>query len=674
MKRILSAFLILAAAFFLVACIDNKVELTDVSATTGENNGEIRVSAKIKDDEDGKINYIVVEKSGAAPTVDEVISGSNYGSVTVSAKGNAEKTLDKTVTGLTGGTEYSVYFVASNDDTKSGVVKKDVTAKEVTTTVEAPTVTATAVTSVAISGGIDITASTTAGTIYYVVTASSAVKPSAEEVVAGNEYAGNAVVAKGNGATIDTTVSGLDEGTTYAIYFAAKNDTVHSEVVKKEATAKVDTDERGVQATVDCSTNGEGTEESPFVVCSVEDMENIGDGEWTRNGETVNYSGSNFYIQGSDIDLGTKYNKENWDAGTADWTQTYLGGYDKAKDGVGGSASGFKGTFDGNGYEISGLYIDAETQTSKDGGVALIAYVGETKGAGTLKNITIKDFDISSAGSNGRVGGLVGRFRGEVMENIRAINVKATSTYGDSRVGAVVGRISNITSKDMIINNVQADKDCVVTGLKNVGGVFGHADQASSSEFGIKISNVVSYATVTASNETAGGIVGYSNAHLTNVVSYANVTAPKNAASVASQMKTSSKYVDSAGEKIVPLLTNAIVAGGTVKANVAQTSDQTSWYINGNQAVGTSDSGTIVSAYVLDSVKVTIIDGDENANEVSEDKVAGSDMTGKTGLAITADNLKDSSHAMYENFNFNSFWEMENNVPTLKDIFKSYVA
>ena len=103
----------------------------------------------------------------------------------------------------------------------------------------------------------------------------------------------------------------------------------------------------------------------------------------------------------SDIDL----NNQNWQ-------NKEMGGSS-----IGSSATGYGGTFDGDGHTISGFY-ENKTVTSLSSGVGLFGLVTN----GTIKNLTVEGkiehtFKTSSNYGN-RVGGVAGVVRGGTIENV----------------------------------------------------------------------------------------------------------------------------------------------------------------------------------------------------------------------------------------------------------------
>jgi hypothetical protein len=98
---------------------------------------------------------------------------------------------------------------------------------------------------------------------------------------------------------------------------------------------------------------------------------------------------------------------------------------------IGNSAlNAFAGTFDGNGYCISGLMI-----TSSGNNVGLFGYL-----TGTIKHLAVKNLSVTASGASAHiyVGGLVGYNMGVIEDCYTRGTVTATSAY-ITHVGGLVG-------------------------------------------------------------------------------------------------------------------------------------------------------------------------------------------------------------------------------------------
>ncbi|MEF8873744.1 MAG: GLUG motif-containing protein, partial [Candidatus Thermoplasmatota archaeon] len=163
---------------------------------------------------------------------------------------------------------------------------------------------------------------------------------------------------------------------------------------------------------------------------------------------------------------------------------------------IGPQYNRFSGTFDGNGYEISGLYINR----SEEDNLGLFGY---TDGA-ELTDLGLIEVNLS--GGN-QVGGLVG-----VNDNTTVNNSYATgSVSGDYDVGGLIGYNTNKSA----VSNSYA-KGEVSGNSRRVGGLIGMNWNGT-------VSN--SYATVhTSGAEVVGGLVGLTDSAIKNSYAAGNVS------------------------------------------------------------------------------------------------------------------------------------------------------
>ena len=301
-----------------------------------------------------------------------------------------------------------------------------------------------------------------------------------------------------------------------------------------------------------------------FAITTVEDLANLA----TLVNSGKDTTGKTF-VMGADLDLSA------WCAEHTD--SNGVGGWNA----IGQSASTqFKGTFDGNGHVISGLYINKESSDYQ----GLFGYTSSTS---TIKNVGVEECDVT-----GRtyVGGLVGQSDGSIESCYSTGNVS-----GDGPVGGLVGE-SNGT-----IDSCYSTGD--VSGNYNVGGLVGQSGGSIESCYstgnvsgdgsvgglvGLSYgSSIDSYSTGDVSgNYNVGGLVGWSDCcsiescystgdvsgegrigglvgeilfyledvELTNVASYGNV----NGNSIVGTLIGSAYYNDCGDEDGTLTITNAI--------------------------------------------------------------------------------------------------------------------
>ncbi|WP_159077008.1 GLUG motif-containing protein [Halococcoides cellulosivorans] len=150
---------------------------------------------------------------------------------------------------------------------------------------------------------------------------------------------------------------------------------------------------------------------------------------------------------------------------------------------IGNATTGFKGTFDGNGFTIENLTINRSSQSD----VGLIGYADT---GGTITNTSLVAVDVTGSGD---VGSLVGHASSATVTASNATG--AVTGTGSQYTGGLVGyaQYSTVNRSYTAVN---------VTGQNNVGGLVGTtADEYTVIE--------QSYATGTVSGDTwVGGLVG----------------------------------------------------------------------------------------------------------------------------------------------------------------------
>lgn len=186
----------------------------------------------------------------------------------------------------------------------------------------------------------------------------------------------------------------------------------------------------------------------------------------------------------------------------------------------------FTGTFDGAGYKISGLYLNAGNLGPADQGLGLFTMVGE---GGTVKNLAVEGIiDCSKRQLDRPIGGIVGKNNGGTISNCTSIVgitasvdsnvggivgssdsgtivdchntgcINVTCSNSDIGIGGIVGKTSNGTVKTCEnTGNVTVDHYCTGT-----GGIVGYAVSGS------KVSNCRNSGSIDGNESKTGGIVG----------------------------------------------------------------------------------------------------------------------------------------------------------------------
>ena len=247
----------------------------------------------------------------------------------------------------------------------------------------------------------------------------------------------------------------------------------------------------------------------------------------------------------------------------------------------------YTGTFDGGGHTITGL-----TMTGSNENAGLFGYIG--KDGGTVKNVVLKDVQITSNNQYANVGGMAGINNGTI-ENC---SVSGGSVSGYS-AGGVVGQQY---SGSITLCNSSA----TVQGTSQVGGVVGYTN------YGVTLTACYATGDVTAKdNDTAGiffagGVVGSNGGNLTACYATGDVTGG-----------TGSIYVGGVtGSNDSGTLTACYHATGTVSGPVEATGGVTGrnynalgapvitacyWGSNPNTGIGENQAGTTDGTTQVDS-------------------------------------------------------------------------
>ena len=187
---------------------------------------------------------------------------------------------------------------------------------------------------------------------------------------------------------------------------------------------------------------------------------------------------------GNDYEGRTVVLGDNIDLSLQDINWTPIGTGTRSGSGYTGNA--FKGTFDGRGFTISGLTIDA-----------------------TVSGANVDD-----------AYGLFGVIDGATVTNLTLANVHITVDRGEC-VGGVVGLMVNGST----VSNIEMDVGSGITAVRGLGGIVGRMTISGT------IKNCVNEASINGSGANVGGIVGAayytavgSEMYITNCKNYGAVT------------------------------------------------------------------------------------------------------------------------------------------------------
>ena len=229
-------------------------------------------------------------------------------------------------------------------------------------------------------------------------------------------------------------------------------------------------------------------EDQAYLISDVDDL------DWVRNNLKSDY------ILTDDIDVSET---EKWDNGRG-WEP------------IGGKGEEFKGCFDGQGYEISDLYVDRPSSEY----VGLFGVIDET---GEVKDLEVGDVYVIGGS---KVGGLAGRLSGTINNSYVGGTVKGIhrvgllaghnrgyvnyshtvgEVFGEQHVGGLVGY--NIGGEDYVGDVEKSYSEANVDGEERVGGLVGMSASGSEIVDSYAVGKVVG-------DDYVGGLVGFNFTHI----------------------------------------------------------------------------------------------------------------------------------------------------------------
>jgi hypothetical protein len=430
-----------------------------------------------------------------------------------------------------------------------------------------------------------------AGDVYFVIVASDAVAPTSEQIMAGVDY-GEVTIVYSNSLTgvsmLSEVVDALTPGLEYTMYAVAKDGDLVTGIVTATSVATADTPLWG------------GTDPVELGYYEIHDLVDLETYRDFVNSDTISRSSTAKLM--ADIDMTVEYGD-----GLNSWVP------------IGTSSAKWKGTFDGQGHSITGLYIN-EPDLEGTG------FFGTIEGSATIMNIALYDVNVTG-------GTATGALAGYAKAQISNIIVDSGTVTGIERVGGIVGRFAQSGLLSTAWTNVD-----VVGSSKYIGGIVGHMDYTSdSTDIYVAVQDVYSLGSTTGT-EQVGGVVGYLRGTLERAISFGGVTATSGGAGGAVGYIQNPSKVSPDGAHMVDVIAfNAFIQASEYGV-VTRVSD------------GYGDP-EVLNVYGLD----TLLDG-----------------TKENGLDITAANLIDSAwwSTNVANFDFTSVWEIKDGAsrPTLISI------
>ena len=197
--------------------------------------------------------------------------------------------------------------------------------------------------------------------------------------------------------------------------------------------------------------NGDGTESNPYLISNAEELNNVRNFLYQKdeNGD-FDLSKPNYFLQVEDINLSL-----------TDFNSTDSGNFDP----IGSVDYPFAGTYDGNGFTISGMYIDSTASS-----VGLFSYISSS---GKVLNLSISSTEIKG---NGIVGAIAGTNAGEIKYCFNDSVINGTNSAG--LVGQNDGIIEDSYNNGQVIGSLSAGIASINNGI--ISRVYNSGSIASS--------------------------------------------------------------------------------------------------------------------------------------------------------------------------------------------------
>lgn len=250
---------------------------------------------------------------------------------------------------------------------------------------------------------------------------------------------------------------------------------------------------------------GDGTEQNPYQIASAAELTLLEEliRKEAEESNQEDYAKAS-YVLTADIVLNDCSDFEQWSQNGPEYSWRPIGG---------GSLGDFKGSFDGNGYTISGMYMNLNNEShEKDYG--LFDTIWDAK----VQNVNLESSYISVSGIGTKVGGIVANVAGESLVNDCTSNI-VIEVY-DGSAGGVVGGISGGRSGADKVEYTEEDEQrgpfSIVKNCSFGGTIRQKREDSMSSLGGVaagnegNLENCVNYGTIyfgARDTDRVGGIV-----------------------------------------------------------------------------------------------------------------------------------------------------------------------
>jgi len=255
----------------------------------------------------------------------------------------------------------------------------------------------------------------------------------------------------------------------------------------------------------------------------------------------------------------------------------------------------FSGIFDGNGFAVSGVYVDSDEYAGLFGHIV----------RGTIKNLGVTASYIKGGGYTG---GLVGNFKSGTISNCYF----SGTVIGSWSVGGLVGE----TMDSKIINSYSIS---MVTGEKEVGGLVGRLSLLGN------ITNSYSIGIVKGYSKVGGLVGGLGVGNIINSYSTSIVTAD----SVVGGFVGNFYMGEITNSYSSGMVTGGSVVGGFVGYSARDSKIINSYYDNEaskqNYSMGKIEDDTVIDKYIIKGKSTAEMKHKETYKDWDFDKVWGID-------------------------------------------------
>ena len=299
----------------------------------------------------------------------------------------------------------------------------------------------------------------------------------------------------------------------------------------------------------------------------------------------------------------------------------------------------FKGTFDGQGHTISGMFIDSNAENykapkaaakDKDTNTDTSSYAalfGCIDGA-TLKNFTVKGTVLGTDVAG--VVGITGANKCQVEQITSYVNLTGkVGTNGEGLVRGKVAGIVNCPKGTLVVSDCTNRGDLTVDGTDPVGGIIAYIGDNLS----VTIENCNNYGEVSAIGaQEVGGVVGSDHANTTykNCNNYGKITGDNRVGGIAGTTFGSFEGCNNDG-----IITATECAGGIV-GKISSVVDNV-----GNTLTNCKNSGAVMSknmagglvgyAYNTKSVTVTFTNCENTSGSITGTASNVGEIVGQAG-------------------------------------------